>query len=163
MDTKKIQNAYVLSTVVAHYEAVSSCMEEVHNSTLLLKLHKVCTDAVLLISPDSACQSCKEAEYFAAVAKVTKLLLELLHAIANISQSVLDLVCGSVCGSDRMADTKEKTISYTRALHTSAHAAFWEMIVGDVECIRYIVNQVLAERNMAADEDAKRKMLYHSM
>ncbi len=33
------------------------------------------------------------------------------------------------------------------------------MIVGHVKCIRYIVNQVLAERNMASDDDAKRKML----
>lgn len=71
---------------------------------MLLKLHKVCTDALLLISPDSACRSRKEAHYFAAVAKVAKTLLELLHAVANISQSVLDLVCGS----DRTADTKEK-------------------------------------------------------
>ncbi len=106
MDTEKMQNAYMLSTAAAHYEAVSSCMEEVHNSALLLKLHKVCTDAVLLISPDSACQSRNEADYFAAVAKVAKTMLELLHAVANISQSVLDLVCGSVCGSDIMADTK---------------------------------------------------------
>jgi len=122
---------------------------------LLLKLHKVCTDALLLISPDSACQSRKEAHYFAAVAKVAKTLLELLHADANISQSVLDLVRGS----DRMADTKEKTNSYTRALHTSACKAFWEMITGDIECIKYIVNQALAKKNVTADDDAKRKML----
>ena len=51
MHTEKIQNAYVLSTAAAQYEAVSSCLEKVHNSTLLLKLHKVCTDALLFISP----------------------------------------------------------------------------------------------------------------
>jgi hypothetical protein len=33
------------------------------------------------------------------------------------------------------------------------------MTTGDIECITYIVNQVLAERNMAADDDAKPKML----
>jgi hypothetical protein len=116
MDTDKIFNAYVLSAAAAHYEVASSCMEEVHNSTLLLKLHKVCTDVLLLISPDSACQSHKEAHYFEAVAKVAKTLLELLHAVANSSQRVLDLDCGT----DRMADTNKETNSYTRTLHTSA-------------------------------------------
>ncbi len=155
MGTDKIVNAYVLSTAAAQYEVVSSCMEEVHNSTLLLKLHKVCTDALLLISPDSACQSRKDAYYFAAVAKVAKTLLELLHAVANSSQRVLDLVCGS----DRMADTKEETNTYTRVLHTSANTAFWEMTTGDIESIKYIVDQVLAKKNVAAGDDAKRKML----
>ncbi len=105
MDTDMIFDTYVLSTAAAHYEVVSSCMEEVQKNTLLLKLHNVCTDALLLIRPDSACQSRKEAHYFEAVAKLAKTLLELLHAVANSSQRVLDLVCGS----DRMADTKEET------------------------------------------------------
>ncbi len=56
-------------------------------------------------------------------------------------------------------DTKEKTNNYTRALHTSACKAFWEMITGDIECIKYIVNQALAKKNVTADDDAKRKML----
>ncbi len=116
MDTEKIQNAYVLSTAAAHFEGVSSCMQEVDKSTLLLKLHKVCTDALLLIIPDSACQSRKEAHYFAAVAKVAKTLLELLHADANISQSVLDLVRGS----DRMARHKgEDQQLYSGFAHVS--------------------------------------------
>ncbi len=153
MDTDKIFNAYVLSTAAAHYELVSSCLEEVDKNTLLLKLLKSCNDALLLISPDSACQSRKEAYYFAAVAKVAKALLDLLHADSNSSQRVLNLVCGS----HRMADTKEETNSYTQALHTSANKAFWEMTTGDIESIKYIVDQALVERQQ--DDDAKRKML----
>ena len=49
--------------------------------------------------------------------------------------------------------------SYPRTLHTSANKTFLEMTTGDIECIKYIVDQVLAERNMAADDDAKPKML----
>jgi hypothetical protein len=33
------------------------------------------------------------------------------------------------------------------------------MITGDIECIKYIVNQALAKKNVTADDDAKRKML----
>ena len=76
MDADNIFNAYVLSRAAAQYDIMSSCMEDVQKSTLLLKLHKVCTDALLLISPDSACQSCEEARYFEGVAKVAKTLLE---------------------------------------------------------------------------------------
>lgn len=155
MDTDKIFNAYVLSAAAAHYGAVSSCIEEVHNSTLLFEMRKVCTDALLLISPDSACQSRKEAYYFAAVAKVAKALLDSLHADSNRSQYVLDLVRGS----DRMADTKEETNSYARTLNTSANKSFWEMTIGDIESIKYIVDQVLAKKNVAAHDDPKRKML----
>ena len=155
MHIDQIFNAYVLSAAAAQYEVVSSCMEQVHNSTLLLKPHKVCTNALLLISLDSACQSRKEAHYLEVVAKGAKTMLELLHAIANVSIYALDLVYGC----DRMADTKEETNSYTRFLHTSANKVFWEMTTGDNECIAYIVIQVLVERNMAADDDAKPKML----
>ncbi len=149
----------MLSTAAAQDETDSACLEDMDKSPLRLQLHKVCTDALLLISPagsaDSACQSPKEAHYFAAVAKVVKALLDLLHADSNCSQYVLDLVHGS----DRMADTWKETNSYTRTMHTSANKTFWEMTTGDVEGIKYIADQGLTKKNVAADGDAKRKML----
>ena len=81
------------------------------------------------------------------MAEVAKTLLELLHAVANSSQRVLDLVCGS----DRMADTKEETNNYTRTPHMSACTTFWEIVISAIGCIARIVDHILAERNVAAD------------
>ena len=136
MDADNIFNAYVLSRAAAQYDIMSSCMEDVQKSTLLLKLHKVCTDALLLISPDSACQSREEARYLEGVAKVAKTLLESSGSCLWFWQN------------GRHLDGDQRLYS------DFAHV--WEMTT---ECVAYIVNQVLGERNMAADDDAKPELL----
>jgi len=67
---------------------------------LLLKLHRLCTDALLVFTPDSACQSREEAQYFAAVAKIAAMLLEVLNAYANLSKDsgVHKMITGEFAG-----------------------------------------------------------------
>ncbi len=81
MDNQKIQTVYVFSTPAAPLEKVSSCLEE---EEVLLKLHRLCTDALLVFYPDSACQSREEVHHFAAVPKIAATLLEVLTAYANM-------------------------------------------------------------------------------
>ena len=80
MDNQKIQTVYVFSTPAAPLEKVSSCLEE----EVLLKLHRLCTDALLVFYPDSACQSRTEVHHFAAVPRIAATLLEVLSAYANM-------------------------------------------------------------------------------
>jgi hypothetical protein len=61
MDNQKIQTVYVFSTPAAPLAKVSSCLEEEEEEAeVLLKLHRLCTDALLVFYPDFACQSREE-------------------------------------------------------------------------------------------------------
>ncbi len=75
----KDTNCVCLYTVAAPLERKSSCLEE-EEEEVLLKLHRFCTDALLVFYPDSACQSREEAHPFAAVPKIVATLLEVLNA-----------------------------------------------------------------------------------
>ena len=67
---------------------------------MLLKLHGLCTVALLVFAPDSPCLSHEEAPYFAAVAKFAAMLLEVLDAYANMSKK-----SASGGATDRWDDT----------------------------------------------------------
>ena len=95
MDNQKMETVYVFSTSAAQLEKVSSCLEEVDNSTLLLKLHRLCTDALLVFNPDSDCQSHEEAHHLAAVPKIAAMLLEVLNAYANMFKDSGSEISGS--------------------------------------------------------------------
>lgn len=83
MDNQKIQTVYVFSTLASPLEKVSSCLEE-EEVEVLLKLHRLCSDALLVFYPDSACQSRTEVHHFAAVPRIAATLLEVLSAYANM-------------------------------------------------------------------------------
>lgn len=86
MDNQKIQTVYVFSTLASPLEKVSSCLkeEEEEEVEVLLKLHRLCSDALLVFYPDSACQSRTEVHHFAAVPRIAATLLEVLSAYANM-------------------------------------------------------------------------------
>ena len=73
---------------------------------MLLKLHRLCTDPLLVLYPDSACQSREEVHHFAAVPRIAAKLIEVPNAYARtVDFSTVDLMCGS----GRMAEPCDKT------------------------------------------------------